>query len=89
LTPHVVVMAPPPLEARGSVTIEMRDRSMDLITSYNAALPALANISGATFVPLPAMSDPHTIDGIHLNAAGYAVWDAAVLQGAAAICKQN
>jgi hypothetical protein len=27
------------------------------------------------------MSDPHTLGGIDLDAAGYAVWDAAVVQG--------
>ncbi len=32
---------------------------------------------------IPAIS--YTIDGVHLN-AGYAVWDAALWQGAASIC---
>ena len=33
------------------------------------------------FIPLPAMPERHTLDGIHLNAAGYEVWDKAILQG--------
>jgi lysophospholipase L1-like esterase len=86
LTSHMVVMAVPRLEARGQVTIGTRDRAMDLINGYNAVLPGLAKNGGATFVALPPMPDPHTIDGVHLDAAGYAVWDAAVLQGAASIC---
>jgi lysophospholipase L1-like esterase len=57
-----------------------------LINGYNAALPGLARNGGAMFVALPPMSEPHTVDGIHLNSAGYTVWDAAVLQGAASIC---
>jgi len=27
------------------------------------------------------MPERHTLDGIHLNAAGYEVWDKAILQG--------
>jgi lysophospholipase L1-like esterase len=49
----------------------------------------LAKTGGAMFVALPPMSEPHTFDGIHLNTAGYAVWDAAVLQGAASICNSD
>lgn len=86
LTTHLVVMAVPPLEAGGHVAIAARDRAMDLINGYNAVLPGLAKNGGALFVALPPMSDPHTIDGIHLDTAGYAVWDAAVLKGAASIC---
>jgi lysophospholipase L1-like esterase len=85
----VVVLAVPPVEARNKVTAEARDELMRSIDSYNSALPGLAKNSGATFVALPPMSDPHTIDGVHLNAAGYSVWDAAVLQAAASICKPN
>jgi lysophospholipase L1-like esterase len=39
---------------------------------------------------LPAMAQRHTIDGIHLNAAGYAVWDKAILGGIeTALCKST
>jgi lysophospholipase L1-like esterase len=86
---RVVVLAVPPVEARNKVTAEARDELMRSIDSYNSALPGLAKNAGATFVALPPMSDPHTIDGVHLNAAGYSVWDAAVLQAAASICKPN
>ena len=86
---RVVVLAVPPVEARNKVTAEARDELMRSIDSYNSALPGLAKNSGATFVALPPMSDSYTIDGVHLNAAGYSVWDAAVLQAAASICKPN
>ncbi len=46
---------------------------MASINGYNASLTALAKNAGATFFALPPMSEPHTIDGVHLNAAGYAV----------------
>jgi lysophospholipase L1-like esterase len=36
------------------------------------------------------MPDHHTIDGIHLNAAGYQVWDKAILGGIeTALCKST
>jgi lysophospholipase L1-like esterase len=86
LTDRVVVMAIPPVEARGNVTAEARDQAMDTINGYNSMLPDLAQKSGAGFVALPAMPEGHTIDGVHLSAAGYLVWDKAVLQGAASSC---
>jgi lysophospholipase L1-like esterase len=86
LTPHVVVLAVPPIDARGKVTVEARNQVMDTINGYNSILPDLVQKNGARFVALPAMSEPHTIDGVHLDAAGYLVWDKAVLQGATAAC---
>ena len=51
-------------------------------------LPGLAEQTRGSFIPLPAMPARHTIDGIHLNAAGYEVWDKAVLGGIeAALCR--
>ncbi len=59
-----------------------------MMDSYSAILPELAKEAGAGFFALRAMPEHHTIDGIHLNAAGYAVWDRAILQGIdASICK--
>jgi lysophospholipase L1-like esterase len=52
-----------------------------VIDGYNAILPELAREARAIFIPLPAMPERHTLDGIHLNAAGYEVWDRAILQG--------
>jgi lysophospholipase L1-like esterase len=89
LTSHLVVMTIPAVEARNNVTVERRDAAMAAINRYNASLPALAKSDGASFVALPSMSEPHTIDGVHLNSAGYAVWDAALLQGAASICNSK
>jgi lysophospholipase L1-like esterase len=86
MTPRLVVLAIPSVDARNNVTAEMRNKAMELIDSYNSALPGVAKNAGAAFAALPPMPDPHTIDGVHLNAAGYAVWDAAVLQGAASLC---
>jgi len=74
---RVVVLAVPPIEARSKVTVQMRDELMRSIDGYNAVLPSLARNAGASFVALPPMPDPYTLDGVHLNAAGYAVWDAA------------
>ena len=51
-----------------------------VIDSYNATLPDLAKEAGAMFIPLPVMPEHHTRDGIHLNEAGYEVWDKAILQ---------
>jgi lysophospholipase L1-like esterase len=71
------------LEETGKVGIS-------LIESYNAILPDLAKESRATFIPLPPMPEQHTIDGIHLNAAGYDIWDKAILGGIeTALCKSN
>jgi lysophospholipase L1-like esterase len=86
MTPHVLVLAIPPIEAQGKVTIEARNEAMGTIDGYNSMLPELAQQNGAGFVALPAMPEPHTIDGVHLNAAGYLVWDKALLQRAASIC---
>jgi lysophospholipase L1-like esterase len=59
-----------------------------VIAGYNAVLRGLAEEARATFIALPAMPERHTLDGIHLNAAGYAIWDKAILQGIeTALCK--
>ena len=64
--------------------------SAALIDSYNAILPELAKEVGALFVSLPAMPERHTLDGIHLNMAGYEVWDRAILRGIeSAVCKSS
>jgi lysophospholipase L1-like esterase len=89
LASHLVVMTIPAVEARNNVTVERRDAAIAAINGYNASLPALAKSGGATLVALSAMSEPHTLDGVHLNSSGYAVWDAALLQGAASICNSK
>jgi lysophospholipase L1-like esterase len=86
MAPRIVVLAVPSVDVRNNVTVDLRNKVMALLDRYNSALPGLAKNAGATFVALPPMPDPHTIDGVHLNAAGYALWDAAVLQGAALAC---
>ena len=64
--------------------------SIAVIDSYNAILPELAKEASAAFIPLPAMPDAHTVDGIHLNAAGYEVWDRAILGGIeSTLCKSS
>jgi lysophospholipase L1-like esterase len=36
------------------------------------------------------MPEHHTLDGIHLNAAGYEIWDKAILHGIeSALCKST
>src|SRR6266481_8056951 len=78
LTPRSAIAAIPPPEVGLE---EAKKVNVALIESYNAILPELAEEARATFIPLPAMPDRHTLDGIHLNAAGYEVWDKAILQG--------
>jgi lysophospholipase L1-like esterase len=85
-TAHVIVLAIPSIDALRRVTSEMQTEAMGRINDYNSALPELAAESGATFAALPPMPTPHTIDGVHLSAAGYQVWNQAVLQGASALC---
>jgi lysophospholipase L1-like esterase len=59
---------------------------MSRIDALNAILPALAEKAGAAFVALPPMPTPHTIDAVHLDAAGYAAWDDAVLKWVSSTC---
>jgi lysophospholipase L1-like esterase len=85
LTPRTAVMAIPPPEAGLE---EAKKLSLATIDSYNAILPGLAEEARSTFIPLPAMPERHTFDGIHLNAAGYEIWDTAILRGIeSALCK--
>lgn len=86
---RIVVLAVPPLEVSPPLAAEAQAKAMRLIESYNSALPELASRGGATFAALPPMPVPHTIDGVHLNAAGYQLWDQAVLQGASVACKAS
>jgi lysophospholipase L1-like esterase len=83
---RIVMLAVPPLEVSPRLTAEAQMKAMRLIEGYNSALPELALRGGATFAALPAMPAPHTIDGVHLNAAGYQLWNQAVLQGASVAC---
>jgi lysophospholipase L1-like esterase len=85
LTPRTAILAIPPPEAGLE---EARKVAGATIDSYNAILPELAKEAGAGFIALPAMPQHHTIDGIHLNAAGYQVWERTLLQSIdAAVCK--
>jgi lysophospholipase L1-like esterase len=84
--PRLAVMEVPAVEAQGRMTVEMQNEASATIKRYNLLLPELARRNGASFVDLPAMPSPHTIDGVHLNAAGYQAWDKAVTQAAASIC---
>jgi lysophospholipase L1-like esterase len=87
LTPRSAIAAIPPPEAglEGSKKV-----SIAVVDSYNAILPQLAEEALAAFISLPAMPPHHTLDGIHLNAAGYEVWHRAILQGIeSALCKPS
>ena len=88
-TDHLAVLGIPSIEVRGRVTPELRSETMGRIDAFNALLPALAGKSSAAFVALPPMPAPHTIDGVHLDAAGYAVWDDAVLKGVRGACSTH
>jgi lysophospholipase L1-like esterase len=86
VTDHLAVLGIPAIEMRRRMTAELRDEAMRRVEAFNAMLPGLAAKSGASFVALPVMPAPYSIDGVHLDAAGYAVWDAAVLKGASSAC---
>ena len=86
LAPRIAVLEIPPVEEQGRMTFKMQDEVMQTIKTYNAILPDLARRHGATFVALPAMPKPHTIDGVHLNSNGYLAWDKAVMQAAGTTC---
>jgi hypothetical protein len=85
-TPRLAMVGIPPVEAQGRMTVEMQTEAMATINSYNSVLPDLAKRYDATFVALPAMPKPHTIDGVHLNSGGYQAWDTAAMQAAAMVC---
>jgi hypothetical protein len=85
LTRRSAIAAIPPPEAGLE---EAKKVGIALINSYNAVLPDIAKEARASFIPLPTMPERHTIDGLHLNAAGYEVWDKAILSGIElALCK--
>jgi lysophospholipase L1-like esterase len=84
-TPRIAIAAIPPPEAG---LAQSKKVSAAVIDSYNAMLPELAKDAGVAFIPLPAMPQQHTLDGIHLNGAGYEIWDKAILAGIEpTICK--
>ena len=86
VTDHLAVLGIPPIDVRGRVTAELQSEAMKGIDAFNAVLPALAAKGGAAFIASPPMPVPHTIDGVHLDAAGYAAWDDAVLKGVSGAC---
>lgn len=87
LTPRMAILEIPPPEAG---TAEAKRVPVAIIDSYNAILPELAKEAGASLIALPAMPRGHTLDGLHLNAAGYEVWDRAILQGIeSVVCKSS
>jgi hypothetical protein len=89
VTDHVAALGIPAVEIRGRMTAELQAEAMKGIDAFNAVLPALAAKGGAVFIALPPMPTPHTIDGVHLDAAGYVVWDEAVLKGVASACSTH
>jgi lysophospholipase L1-like esterase len=89
VTARVIVLAIPPIDVLRRLTADMQTEAMGRINEYNSALAELSVKSGATFAALPQMPTPHTIDGVHLSAAGYQVWEQAVLQGASALCSSK
>jgi lysophospholipase L1-like esterase len=88
-TPHLFVLAIPPIEVLGRVTVELQTQVTGRIADLNAVLPELAAKNGATFIALPSMPTPHTIDGVHLDGAGYAVWEQAILEKVSGACNSN
>jgi GDSL-like Lipase/Acylhydrolase family len=89
VTDRLVILGIPAVEVRGHMAPDYQAETMRRMDAFNAALPALAEKNGATFAALPPMPQPHTIDGVHLDAAGYALWDTAVLKGASGACNKS
>ncbi|CCD93609.1 conserved exported hypothetical protein [Bradyrhizobium sp. ORS 375] len=87
LTQRLFIIEFPPVEVRGPFTAAMEKATAASITGYRAALPDLARRAGATFLPLPPMEAPFTLEGIHLNAAGYRSWDQAIQQATEFACR--
>ncbi|WP_315721193.1 MULTISPECIES: SGNH/GDSL hydrolase family protein [unclassified Bradyrhizobium] len=87
LTPRLFVLEFPAVEARGPFTATMEKTATASITGYRAALPDLAKRTGVTFLALPPMESPFTLEGIHLNAAGYRSWDQAIQQATELACR--
>lgn len=87
-TNHLAVLGIPSVEVGGRMPPDYQAETMKRVDAFNATLPAVANKGGAVFAALAPMPAPHTIDGIHLDAAGYAVWDAAVLKGVSGACSK-
>jgi len=85
-TDHLAVLAIPGIDVRGRVTAEMQAAAEARIDGFNAALPGLAAKGGANFIALPELPMPHTIDGVHLDAAGYSAWEQAILKGVSTLC---
>jgi lysophospholipase L1-like esterase len=83
---RVAVLAVPGIDVQGRVTADLQAEVMGRINGLNAVLPALAAKRGASFIGLPAMQTPHTIDGVHLDATGYSAWDEAVSKGVSTVC---
>ena len=86
---RLIVLGIPSVEVRGRMPADYQAATMRRIDAFNTALPGLAEKAGATFAPLPPMGAPHTIDGIHLDTSGYAVWDAAVVKGVSGACSAH
>ena len=88
LTSHLFVLGIAPVETRERMTADMQKEVMATLDGFNSVLPGLAVRTNATFLSLPVMPSPHTIDGVHLNADGYLAWDRAVMAGVAKTCDQ-
>ena len=86
VTDHLAVLSIPGIDGQGRMTEKMQLEAMGRIDGFNAVLPTLAAKGGAGFIALPTLPNPHTIDGVHLDAAGYLAWDDAILKGASTIC---
>ncbi|WP_291694065.1 SGNH/GDSL hydrolase family protein [Bradyrhizobium sp.] len=86
LTTRLSVLDIPAIEARERLTPEMQRDASATMRIFRGTLPELATQAHAAFLPLPDMTPPFTIDGVHLNANGYRVWEDVVMQGIAKAC---
>jgi lysophospholipase L1-like esterase len=84
ISPRLAVTSVTPLEAGKP---EIGHRTQPLIDTYNAVLTDIGGSANASVITVPAMPAGFSTDGVHLGAAGYAIWDKAVRTGIeAALC---
>ena len=86
LSPRLAVLEIAPVEVEGRLPARLAAELTQTVKNYNLRLREVAASRGASFVALPAMASPFTVDGVHLNANGYLAWDRAVMQAAGAVC---
>jgi len=75
-TSRLAVVSVTPIEVGPTQPDQAKSVAID---SYNSVLPAIAQDAKATLLTVPHMPAKHTVDGLHLNADSYVIWNKALL----------